>query len=98
MSTPVVALETQSLLSDDELIELARQRKRSFVARYEDIAWARIDPPDAIEQFFGGTRLQGTITFREKVVGKVVIQIHDRQSMETAIDVFSRRLGVSANR
>ena len=83
---------SNALLSNDELVELARQRKRSFVAQYDEIKWARIEPADTLERMLYGGQYQGTITFREKTVGKVTIQVYDQQCMETAIDAFSDRL------
>lgn len=84
---------SNAMRSDDELVELARQRQHSFVARYDDIKWIRIERPDALERLLFGETLQGMITFRERTVGKVTIYIYDHQSMQTAIDALPRRLG-----
>ncbi len=83
---------SSAMLGNEEVVELARERKRSFVARYDDMQSAHIEPPGEFERFLYGNHYQGTVTFREKTVGKVTIHIYDRQCMDTAIDAFSERL------
>jgi hypothetical protein len=79
--------------SDDELIDLAQQRRQSFVVRYEDIKRAAIEGPDFIEWLFNGKNLQGFLTLKEKTVGKVRLKILDVESMTDAISTCSKRFG-----
>ena len=82
-------LETQT---DEELFALARSRKKSFVAEREEIESVSIDPPT----FFGGlfkSRLAGTITIRDRKLGKIRLEIFDHASMSAAIDAFPRHYG-----
>jgi hypothetical protein len=79
--------------SDDDLIELAKERPRSFVARYEEIETAAIEAPDFFERLCHARDLQGFLTLREGTVGKVRLRIVDLESMREAIDTCSQRLG-----
>ena len=82
-------LETQS---DEELFALARSRKKSFVAERDDIESVSIDPPSFLSGLFGG-RVAGTITIRDRQLGKLRLELTDKASMAAAIDAFPRHYG-----
>ncbi|MEX2026560.1 MAG: hypothetical protein WEH44_04655 [Pirellulaceae bacterium] len=82
-------LETQS---DEELFALARTRKKSFVAERDDIESVLIDAPSFLAGLFN-SRLAGTITIRDRQLGKIRLEIFDRASMSAAIDAFPRHYG-----
>lgn len=80
------------LRSDEELFEIARVRKRSFVAKDEEIKSLSIDAPGAWGRFFSGTKA-GWITLRDSCLGKVSMEIRDQAAMSVAVDYLPRRFG-----
>jgi hypothetical protein len=81
------------LRSDEELLEIASVRKRSFVAKNEEIQSLSIDAPGAVGRFFGGTKRAGWITLRDSCLGKVEMEIRDQASLSVAVDYLPRRFG-----
>jgi len=81
------------LRSDEELFEIARARKRSFVAKDEEIKSLSIDAPGSWRRFFAGTNLAGWITLRDRCLGKITMEIRDQAAMSVAVDSWPRRFG-----
>lgn len=79
--------------SEDELYELARVRKRSFVAKNDEILSVSIDAPGFFSRTCGDGKLAGFITLRDRVLGKVKMEIRDQSALGLALDVLPRRLG-----
>jgi hypothetical protein len=80
------------LLDEDELFELAGSRKRSFVAKNDDIRSVSIDAPSGWDRVFGDRNLAGWITLRESSLGQVKIEIRDQSALSVAVDALPRRL------
>jgi hypothetical protein len=78
---------------EDRLIELARTRKRSFVAKYDEIRSVSIDAPGGFGRLFADRKLVGWITLRDQVLGKVAMELRDPSDMSVAVDALPRRLG-----
>jgi hypothetical protein len=78
---------------EDELLELARERGKSFVSKLDEIRSVSIDAPGFFGMMFGDSTLQGTITLRDRKLGKVLIDIRDASAMSVAVDALPRRLG-----
>jgi hypothetical protein len=93
MSGPAGPEERYDLCSEDELLDLAKERKQSFVAFYDQISSISLDPPSLWGKAFGDGRTIGWITLREKTLGKVAMEVRDASEMSVAIDSLPRRLG-----
>ena len=78
---------------EDELLEMARERRKSFVSKLDEIRSVSIDAPGFFGMMFGDSTLQGTITLRDRKLGKVLIDIRDASAMSVAVDALPRRLG-----
>ena len=85
--------ERFDLCSEDELLDLAAQRKKSFVALYDKITGVSLDVPGIWGRTFGDGRTVGWITLRESSLGKVAMEVRDASQMSVAIDSLPRRLG-----
>jgi hypothetical protein len=81
------------LCDEDQLFELARTRKRSFVAKLDEIRSVSIDAPGSFGRIFADRSLVGWITLRDSTLGKVTMRIRDPLAMAVAIDALPRRLG-----
>jgi hypothetical protein len=82
-----------SRYSDDQLLQMARERKHSMVAPYDDIVSASITLPSVMDKISQGGSLVGWITLREKTLGKLKMEIRDLVSMVAAIEAFPSRVG-----
>lgn len=78
---------------EDELLALASERRKSFVSKLDEILAVSIDAPGFLGRTFGDSNLQGTITLRDRKLGKVLIDIRDASAMSVAVDALPRRLG-----
>jgi hypothetical protein len=85
--------ERYDLLDEYDLFELAESRKRSFVAKNDEIRSITIDAPSGWDRVFGNRNLAGWITVRDGTLGKVKMEIHDQSALSVAVDVLPRRLG-----
>src|SRR5262245_46623977 len=56
-------------LREDELFELARTRRRSFVSKIEEIASVSIEAPGSWGRLFASSTLAGWITVRDRRLG-----------------------------
>jgi hypothetical protein len=81
------------LKSDDELFELARQRRKSFVAKHDEIRSVVINPPGLSDRIFGDGSLAGSITLRARGLGKIFIDFRDQTDLAVAVDALPRHLG-----
>jgi hypothetical protein len=81
------------MCGEDQLIELARKRKRSFVAKYDEICSVSIDAPGALGRLFAARSLVGWITMHDSTLGKVPMEIRDPLAMAVAVEALPRRLG-----
>ena len=88
-----VAEERYDLCSEDELLDLAASRKKSFVAFYDQIRSVSLDVPGFWGKAFGDGRTVGWITLRENTLGKVAMEVREASEMSVAIDSLPRRLG-----
>jgi len=80
-------------LREEDLFELARSRKRSFVARQDEILSISIDAAGVWTQLLGGGSLAGCITLRDRKLGKVSLEIQDQGDLSVAVDTLPRRFG-----
>ncbi len=80
------------LCDEDQLFELARSRKRSFVAKYDEVRSVSMDAPGAFGRIFADRTLVGWITLRDSTLGKVTMEIRDPLAMAIAIETLPRRL------
>jgi hypothetical protein len=85
--------ERFDLCSEQELLDLARARKKSFVAFYDQITGISLDVPGFFGKMFGDSRTVGWITLREKTLGKVAMEIREASEMCVAMESLPRRLG-----
>lgn len=85
--------ENLSLYTDDQLIDLARQRQHSVVCEYEDVISASVDSPGYFGRNFGNAKLVGNVTIRDKTQGKLVLSISSQQDMLVAIQALPKKLG-----
>jgi hypothetical protein len=85
--------ERFDLLDEDDLFDLAGSRKRSFVAKNDEIKSVTVDAPSGWDKMFGNRNLAGFITLRDSVLGKVKMEIHDQSALSVAVDSLPRRLG-----
>ena len=93
VSNPTMEAESGlDMYGDEELFELARVRKRSFVSKYEDVRSVVITAPSGWDRLFASSTLAGYITLRDRAIGKVKMEIHDQAAMSVAIDALPRRL------
>jgi hypothetical protein len=81
------------LCSEDELLELARTRRRSFVAFYDDIKSISLNPPGFLARLLGDRSTAGYVKLRERKLGTVEMEIREASEMVVAIDTLPRRLG-----
>jgi len=84
--------ENFELCSEDELFQIAKERKRSFVSKLDEIQSITIDAPSGLSRMFADSTLAGWITLRDRKLGKVSMEIHDQASMQIAVDALPRRL------
>jgi hypothetical protein len=88
--------ERYDLCSEDELLDLAAARKKSFCAFYDKITSVSLDAPGFWGRNFGDGRTVGWITLRESSLGKITMEVRDASEMSVAIDSLPRRLGARA--
>jgi hypothetical protein len=81
------------LTDEDELLALARTRKKSFVCKLDEISWISIDPPGLFSRLFGNGQLAGRITVRDRSLGKITMDVCDPAAMSVAVDALPRRVG-----
>jgi hypothetical protein len=81
------------LCSDDELVALARSRRRSFVANKEAIRSITIDPPGLFRRMFGGATTGGWIIVRTDEMGDIRMEVHDPAHLQVAVDTLPRHFG-----
>ena len=74
---------------EERLIELARKRKKSFVAKLDEIISLTIDAPSSFGRLFADSTLAGWITLRDKCLGKIILEIHDQPAMAIAVEKIS---------
>jgi hypothetical protein len=84
--------ENFELCSEEELFQIAKERRRSFVSKTEEILSVSIDAPSGLSRMFADSSLAGWITLRDRKLGKVSMEIHDQASMQIAVDALPRRL------
>jgi len=89
-------MESFDLCSEEELFQLAKERRRSFVSKTDEILSVSIDAPGSFGRLFANSSLAGWITLRDRKLGKVAMDIHDQAAMSVAVDVLPRRLGERA--
>ncbi len=82
--------------SEDELLDLAASRRKSFVSKLDEICSVSIDAPGFLGRMLGDSTLQGTITLRDAKLGKVLIDVKDAAAMTVAVETLPRRLGQRA--
>jgi hypothetical protein len=82
--------------TEDELLDLAAERRKSFVSKLAEITSVSIDAPGFLARTFGDSTLQGTITLRDAKLGKVLIDVRDPTAMSVAVEALPRRLGARA--
>jgi hypothetical protein len=84
------------VMEEDELLELARQRRKSFVCKLDEIRSVVINPPSLLSRTLGDGSLAGIITLRDKSMGRVVMEVRDQTHLSVAVDALPRRLGERA--
>jgi hypothetical protein len=79
--------------SDEELFELARARKQSFVVKHEEVLSASIDAPSTWDGLFGHRTLAGWITIETVSEGKLPLEFRSAAEMAVAAESLPRRYG-----
>jgi hypothetical protein len=79
--------------SEEQLYQLAATRKRSFVARQDEILSVSVDVPGTWGRLFANSSFAGWITIRDRKLGKVAMEIHDQAALSVAVDALPRRFG-----
>jgi hypothetical protein len=79
--------------NEDQLYQLAASRKRSFVAKIDEIISATIRAPGAWSRLFVSSGLAGWVTLRDRKLGRVTMEIHNQADLSVAVDALPRRLG-----
>lgn len=92
-SSASVRDENLDVCPEETLIELARARKKSFVAKLDEIISLSIDAPSSFGRMFADSTLAGWITLRDKGLGKVTLEIHEQPAMAVAVETLPRRFG-----
>ncbi len=92
-SAPAEAETGLETLREEELFELARTRKKSFVSKIEEIVSISIDAPGSWGRMFNDSSLAGWVTVQDRTLGKVKMEIRDQASMSVAVDSLPRRFG-----
>jgi hypothetical protein len=92
-ASPAESHENFELCSEEELFEIARQRKRSFVAKNDEILSLGIDAPRGFGRLFADSSLAGTIVIRDRRLGKLTLEVHDQAALSVAVDALPRRFG-----
>ena len=93
MASTSVREENLDACPEERLIELARARKKSFVAKLDEIVSLTIDAPSSFGRMFADSTLAGWITLRDKCLGKITLEIHDQPGLAIAVENLPRRLG-----
>jgi hypothetical protein len=83
--------ENFDLCSEEELFELAKRRKNSFVAKNDEILSVSIDAPRGFSRLFADSTLAGWITIRDRRLGKLTLEVHDQAALSVAVDALPRR-------
>jgi hypothetical protein len=65
-ASPTNNHENFELCSEEELFEMAKKRKRSFVAKHDDILSVSIDAPGGWSKMFADSTLAGWIIIRDR--------------------------------
>jgi hypothetical protein len=92
-NVPSQPQENFDLCSEEELFALAKQRKRSFVSKNDDILSVSNDAPRGIGRMFADSTLAGTIVVRDRRLGKLTLEVHDQAALSVAVDALPRRFG-----
>jgi hypothetical protein len=90
-NSPASAETGLECLREEDLFELARTRKRSFVAKIDEVQSISIDAPGSWGRMFNDSSLAGWVTIRDRALGKVKLEIRDQASMSVAVDCLPRR-------
>ena len=90
-SAPAEAETGLECLREEDLFELARTRKKSFVCKNEEIQSISIDAPGSWARMFNDSSLAGWVTVRDRALGKVKMEIRDQAAMSVAVDCLPRR-------
>lgn len=81
--------------ANDQLLALARTRKRSFISLNDDIRSISINAPSAFGRMFGSAA--GSITIRDNRLGKITIEVKDPSSLASIVEAAPKRFGDRAN-
>jgi len=81
------------LCTDEQLLELARQRRKSFVCKLDEVRWITIDAPGFFSRMLGDGRLAGVIRVRDQSLGRFTMEVRDRAALSVAVDGLPRRFG-----
>jgi hypothetical protein len=81
------------MCGEEELIEMACHRKRSFVCKYDEIRSISLDAPGALRRMIADRSLVGWISMNDAVLGRFSAQFRDPMDMAVAVEALPRRLG-----
>jgi hypothetical protein len=81
------------MMDEEQLIELAQTRKRSFVAKYEEIRSLALDAPGGFRRMLADRTLVGWMSLCDDVLGKMKLEFRDPMAMAVAVETLPRRLG-----
>ena len=87
--------EDPSMLPDDQIIELARRRRHSFVLDYEHVKWAKLGRIGALASVFAPGQV-GTLDIRERSFFVKSFRLVSDVDLATAARVLPERLGDKA--
>jgi len=92
-ASPAESHENFELCGEEELFEIAKKRKRSFVAKNDEILSVSIDAPSGFGRIFADSSLAGWIIVRDRRLGKLTLEVHDQAALSVAVDALPRRFG-----
>ena len=78
---------------EDELLDLAKQRKKSFVCKQAEILGIVIDAPGFLGRTLGDNSVAGWVTVRDGKLGKISMVVKGEAALMVAIEALPRRFG-----
>ena len=84
-------VENLDTCSEEQLFQLAATRRRSFASKIDEILSITIDAPGSWNRLIAPSTLAGSITVRDRTLGKVAMEVHDQAALSVAVDCIARR-------
>jgi hypothetical protein len=78
---------------EDDLLDLAKQRKKSFVCKEAEILGISIDAPGFLGRTLGDNSVAGRVTVRDAKIGKISMVVRGEAALMVAVEALPRRYG-----